>query len=62
MSDLELALQYVAQQEERLRSEGRQVLSQGEALQLESRLLVSQALRLLCQQLSLSGTGSAPSP
>lgn len=61
MSELEAEMQYLAQQEERLLREGRQVLSQAEALQLESRLLVSRALRLQSRLLSGSVTGSAPS-
>jgi hypothetical protein len=58
MSEHEFELEYLKQQEERLLREGRAVLSQAEALQLESRLLVSRALRLLCQQLSHSATES----
>lgn len=56
MSEVEFELEYLKQQEERLLREGRAALSQAEALQLESRLLVSRALRLQCQLLSRSAT------
>jgi len=58
MSEHESELEYLRQQEERLLREGRQCLSQAEALQLESRLLVSRALRLQSALLLRSATAS----
>lgn len=61
MSDHGLVREQLRSQVGSVEQRAPQVLSQAEALQLESRLLVSRALLLLSEQLSQSGTGSAPS-
>ncbi len=58
MSELQLEAEYLKQQVARVMSEARSGLSQQEALQVESRLLVSQVALLQLQVHLLSATPS----